>query len=446
MSGNNIPIKIVAFISVFLTLTVAGFVGFKYIGKDRLSNIEIFKTTDSVSETDFEDESDISYTFPVVIATENEYSTAKETSKSSNATTQKATEKKETTEKKTTHKATTSKRPSTTKVVTTRKRVTTTRRAKATTTRRVTTTRKATTTKRVTTTKAVPYVSFITISKFPNKTTYYIGDTFSISGVRVTAHFSDGSEKDVTSQTKYSPPDMSSYGQKEVYVHYTDSLGNKESTYFYIDVDTPEVYLDTTSLYLRVGESYYLNASTSPAGKAVLWYTRSSSVVQVDSSGKVTAVGAGSTGVYAAMTYNGKTYYSEYCWIEVSESQTTTQVDSQIVFNGVNTSGYSYSVPSYGENGYNYPTELSMSLTGYIESTMPIEEVHIILSGPVLVNGNKIHKDQSISIYNINSKKVYLEDYNPFKFDVLLEEEYLVTVIAYDSSGNSNSASFYIYC
>lgn len=62
-------------------------------------------------------------------------------------------------------------------------------------------------------------LSSIAITHEPNKTSYYVGDTFIKDGLEVTATYSDTSTKVVTDYS-LSTPDMSSVGTKEITVTY----------------------------------------------------------------------------------------------------------------------------------------------------------------------------------------------------------------------------------
>lgn len=67
----------------------------------------------------------------------------------------------------------------------------------------------------------------ITLDTTNVKKSFYVGDTFSTSGLVVTAHYDDSSTADVTSRATITTPDMSSSGQKTVSV----SFGGKSASY-----------------------------------------------------------------------------------------------------------------------------------------------------------------------------------------------------------------------
>ena len=67
----------------------------------------------------------------------------------------------------------------------------------------------------------------ISITQYPSKVTYFIGETFDPSGIIVMAAFSDGSTRDVTNSVSYTQPDMTAAGEKEI----TVTFGNVSSSF-----------------------------------------------------------------------------------------------------------------------------------------------------------------------------------------------------------------------
>lgn len=63
-------------------------------------------------------------------------------------------------------------------------------------------------------------VTSIQVTNFPNKISYYVGDTFNSYGIKVMASFSDGSSMDVTNKVTYENTDLSSAGTKTITVKY----------------------------------------------------------------------------------------------------------------------------------------------------------------------------------------------------------------------------------
>ncbi len=73
-------------------------------------------------------------------------------------------------------------------------------------------------------------LSKITIDSMPDKTTYIVGESFDKTGLAVTAHYSDGSTKAVTSCTVYGF-DSSTAGTKTLTVSYTENDVTKTASF-----------------------------------------------------------------------------------------------------------------------------------------------------------------------------------------------------------------------
>ena len=69
---------------------------------------------------------------------------------------------------------------------------------------------------------------------------------------------------------------------------------------------------------MTVGDNEYLSATTSPSGQSVSWNSSNSGVASVNSSGRVSAVGPGSTTITAEFRY-GDGNYKQSCSVSVSE-------------------------------------------------------------------------------------------------------------------------------
>ncbi len=65
----------------------------------------------------------------------------------------------------------------------------------------------------------------------PNKLTYFIGEQLDTTGMKVTAKYSNGTSKDVTSQAKVDPLDSSSKGTRYIFVSYTENGVTKMASF-----------------------------------------------------------------------------------------------------------------------------------------------------------------------------------------------------------------------
>ena len=142
----------------------------------------------------------------------------------------------------------------------------------------------------------------LSVSSKPTKTTYYVGDSFSKSGLKVTAKYSDGTTKDVTSKVTLSSPDMSKSGTKTVTVSYEDKTTN-----FVITVKSIKISLNKTSLSIKDGETGKLTATTTPSGCDVSWKSSNTSVATVSADGTVTGKAPGNVTITATIKRGSET-------------------------------------------------------------------------------------------------------------------------------------------
>ena len=106
--------------------------------------------------------------------------------------------------------------------------------------------------------KVIPTVTLTSITLSGSyKTTFDVGDTFSYTGLKVTAHYSDSSSKEVNSYS-VSGPDLSTSGSKTVTVSYSENNVTKTATYS-ITVNEKEVVLESVFNEPDLGKQVYLN-------------------------------------------------------------------------------------------------------------------------------------------------------------------------------------------
>lgn len=149
-------------------------------------------------------------------------------------------------------------------------------------------------------------LSAIEITSEPTKTTYYVGDTFSSAGLEVTAHYNNETSSVVT-PTSISSPNMSTAGQKEITVSYTESGVTKTAKF---NITVTAVTLESISVNgyttsFTVGDTFsfggtvtahYNNGSTSNVTNSATFtgYDMNSSgaqTVTVSYSGQTTTYG-----------------------------------------------------------------------------------------------------------------------------------------------------------
>ena len=90
----------------------------------------------------------------------------------------------------------------------------------------------------------------------------------------------------------------------------------------YVKQPVTQVILNTTDITVRQGQVFWLNATCLPENadnKIISWESRDESVCTVESDGKVTAVGAGTTSIIATNVDTGLT---AYCVVTVTQPVT----------------------------------------------------------------------------------------------------------------------------
>ena len=145
-------------------------------------------------------------------------------------------------------------------------------------------------------------VSSLTISKNPTKTSYYTGDKFDSTGLKVTAKYNNNSTADVTSSVTLSNPDMSTAGTKTVTVTY----GGKSAS-FTITVSAPTVSsIAVTTKPTKV--TYFTGETFSSAGMKITATYNNNTTREVTSSVSLSSPDMSTAGTKAIkVTYEGKT-------------------------------------------------------------------------------------------------------------------------------------------
>lgn len=164
-----------------------------------------------------------------------------------------------------------------------------------------------------------PTLTGIRVASKPNKTTYYIGDSFDSSGLRVEAQYSDGTTKDVTSSCDIDTDSFDSRyaGSCSVRISYSD--GRSCTTSLALTIKAPSISLNKGSITVSDKGSERITATTMPSGQSVSWLSDDESTATV-SNGTVYGVSAGTTTIRAEFEYNGKTY-QKTCTVSVTRTE-----------------------------------------------------------------------------------------------------------------------------
>ena len=395
MSEKN-PIKIIAFISVIIVFVVIGVVGFHRISESNKNEFDDVVGLDNFTTLRGSNSGQLSSNDDEIVETE--------ISSTTNLIFEEAMESTDNTEIKPNNDLTMV--PSTTL--------------------------KHTTVNATTTIKSDPIISYLQVVSKPSKIEYYIGESFSSSGLRVNAVYTDGTTRDVSSFVILSGYDLNKSGTQSVKVRFYDGLKTLESS-FSIKVKSPSISLSFDQVDLTVGQYTFLSVQTTPSDIEVNWSSSDSSIVTVTSSGKVTAVSEGFAIITANIYYCGSSY-SETCIVSVSSVQPETSEITVVFEDG-----------TYDNDEY---TIIIYDLEGYISSNYSLEYIEIGLIGPVYINGTIQDIEQSKyydDVADIGVKYLSFSDLgeyygNEYEFDIIAGEEYTVYIYAEDSAGGMGYA------
>lgn len=152
-----------------------------------------------------------------------------------------------------------------------------------------------------------PTLARIRVASKPNKTVYYIGDSFDSTGLKVEATYSDGTKKDVTNSCDIDTSGFDSdySGSCTVKISYYD--GQNCTADLVLTIKEPSITLSKSSLTVEDNGSERITATTKPSGQSVSWSIDDENIATV-SGGTVYGVSEGSTYVNASFDYNGITY------------------------------------------------------------------------------------------------------------------------------------------
>lgn len=170
-------------------------------------------------------------------------------------------------------------------------------------------------------TSVVP--SHIEINTYPQKTVYYLGDSFDEKGLSLKMVYSDETEEIISSGFSVSGFSSDSSGKKTVLVSY-----NGYNITFYVSVKEPEVTLSESAVSLKQFEEITLIANALPENAEVKWLSSRPQVVSVKN-GVCKAIGMGESVITAKITYNSKEYTAS-CVISVSCAHRDTEKHSEI--------------------------------------------------------------------------------------------------------------------
>ena len=143
-----------------------------------------------------------------------------------------------------------------------------------------------------------------------------------VTGGTMNYAISDSATTAPTSGWSTSIPKKADAGTYHVWYKAIADADHLDSEPGVIDVtisDKPEVKFDVTTMELSEGGTGTITATVVPSDASITWKSDSESVAKVDSTGKVTAVGAGTAKITATITV-GTTEYKAECTVTVTGS------------------------------------------------------------------------------------------------------------------------------
>ena len=142
----------------------------------------------------------------------------------------------------------------------------------------------------------------ITVTTKPTKLSYVVGETFSTSGMKVTATYSNNTTKDVTSSVTVSQPDMSTSGTKTVTVTYS----GKTATF---NITVSEATLTSITITAFPGKlTYEVGDTFDTTGMTVIASYNNKTTQDVTESVTISELDMSTAGIkVVTVTYSGMT-------------------------------------------------------------------------------------------------------------------------------------------
>ena len=121
----------------------------------------------------------------------------------------------------------------------------------------------------------------ISVTKLPNKTEYFVGDTFNSTGLIITAYYNNGDEITIESGFNISNPDISTDGIKIITVTYIKDGITKTTTF---NIEVKQIVLDRISITKYPNKTeYLLNETFDSIGLEITaFYNNSTSNIITD--------------------------------------------------------------------------------------------------------------------------------------------------------------------
>ena len=235
-------------------------------------------------------------------------------------------------------------------------------------------------------------VSKISLQSNPNKTTYYLGDTFDPSGLSIQVDYTDGSSE-IISQEIICDYNFSNPGTNIVFIEYQDAETDVEVT-----VLEPVVSIVENSVSLAIGEEKTVMVLSNPDIKKS-FVCLDETVATVDLDGKISGKTNGTTELMVEILYNN-TFYSDVCTIVVGtgikEQLESLEDASIIVESKTSRSGEIISLPITLNNADTLKS-IALSNITYNENALELIDGEWKLDNSILSNVDMENKTAVIA-------------------------------------------------
>lgn len=290
-------------------------------------------------------------------------------------------------------------------------------------------------------------LSSISVTTPPTKTAYVTGESLDLTGLVVTATFSDSSTEVINGSSYSATPAngsiLSTVGTTTITISYT-YVGVTKTTTTAVSVSAPAtvnvtgVTLDQSTLELDVNETATLTQSVAPSNatnKSVNWSSTNPSVASVSSSGLVTALTAGSATITVTTVDQNKTASCEVTVTAVSNPASSYRI--QFLTTGTSDSSTEYTTASLLSSGITagsaYVSSVSAVSKAYPGNggvklgsssaagsfTLALSNSGKVTARKIVVSAKKYSSDStSISVNSSTSQSVTDANYKEYEFAI----------------------------
>ena len=216
----------------------------------------------------------------------------------------------------------------------------------------------------------------------PNKTTYYVGESFDKTGMVVNAVYSDGFTEDVTSSTTVSSPSLSSVGTKTVTVSYTENNVTKTASF---SVTVKDIELSSLAVTAKpTTTTYYVGQTFNSDGMKITATYSNNTTKDVTSSVKTTGFDSSTAGtktVTVSYTEGSITKTASFSVIikaiELSSIAVTTKPTTTTYYVGQSFNSAGMKITAAYNNNSTKDVTSNVKTTGFDSSTVGTKTITV---------------------------------------------------------------------